>query len=279
MKLTELLGEGKEILRRAGIDEWELDAWYLLEYAGSYAKDERFLHPGREVEPEHERHYRELLGERSRHVPLQHLTGVQDFMGFSFYVNEDVLIPRQDTETLVEEVLKAVTPGMEVLDLCTGSGCIAVSLAKFVPGAKVQGVDISPEALKVSEENARRNGVKVHFFLSDMFGQVEGKFDVIVSNPPYIPTGEIQGLMPEVKDFEPHLALDGKEDGLWFYWILAGEGKKYLKPKGTLMVEIGCDQGKDVSRIFKDNGYCDIKVIKDLAGLDRVVTGKDERHV
>lgn len=121
--------------------------------------------------------------------------------------------------------------------------------------------------------------MNVHFFLSDMFGQVEGKFDVIVSNPPYIPTGEIQGLMPEVKDFEPHLALDGKEDGLWFYRILAGEGKKYLKPKGTLMVEIGCDQGKDVSRIFKDNGYCDIKVIKDLAGLDRVVTGKDERHV
>ena len=107
MKLTELLGEGKEILRRAGIDEWELDAWYLLEYAGSYAKDERFLHPGREVEPEHERHYRELLGERSRHVPLQHLTGVQDFMGFSFYVNEDVLIPRQDTEILVEEAIRS----------------------------------------------------------------------------------------------------------------------------------------------------------------------------
>ena len=279
MTYQEALRYGQIRLIAAGVLEVESDAWLLMSAVCRIDRNFYYVYGNEEITKEQEKEYMALLEKRAERIPLQYITGEQDFMGLNFKVNPGVLIPRQDTETLVEEVLKAVTPGMEVLDLCTGSGCIAVSLAKFVPGAKVQGVDISPEALKVSEENARRNGVNVHFFLSDMFGQVEGKFDVIVSNPPYIPTGEIQGLMPEVKDFEPHLALDGKEDGLWFYRILAGEGKKYLKPKGTLMVEIGCDQGKDVSRIFKDNGYCDIKVIKDLAGLDRVVTGKDERHV
>ena len=279
MTYQEALRYGQIRLIAAGVLEVESDAWLLMSAVCRIDRNFYYVYGNEEMIKEQEKEYMALLEKRAERIPLQYFTGEQDFMGLNFKVNPGVLIPRQDTETLVEEVLKAVTPGMEVLDLCTGSGCIAVSLAKFVPGAKVQGVDISPEALKVSEENARRNGVNVHFFLSDMFGQVEGKFDVIVSNPPYIPTGEIQGLMPEVKDFEPHLALDGKEDGLWFYRILAGEGKKYLKPKGTLMVEIGCDQGKDVSRIFKDNGYCDIKVIKDLAGLDRVVTGKDERHV
>ncbi len=279
MTYQEALRYGQIRLIAAGVLEVESDAWLLMSAVCRIDRNFYYVYGNEEMIKEQEKEYMALLEKRAERIPLQYITGEQDFMGLTFKVNPSVLIPRQDTETLVEEVLKAVTPGMEVLDLCTGSGCIAVSLAKFVPGAKVQGVDISPEALKVSEENARRNGVNVHFFLSDMFGQVEGKFDMIVSNPPYIPTGEIQGLMPEVKDFEPHLALDGKEDGLWFYRILAGEGKKYLKPKGTLMVEIGCDQGKDVSRIFKDNGYCDIKVIKDLAGLDRVVTGKDERHV
>ena len=279
MTYQEALRYGQIRLIAAGVLEVESDAWLLMSAVCRIDRNFYYVYGNEEMIKEQEKEYMAPLEKRAEPVSYTHLTGEQDFMGLNFKVNPGVLIPRQDTETLVEEVLKAVTPGMEVLDLCTGSGCIAVSLAKFVPGAKVQGVDISPEALKVSEENARRNGVNVHFFLSDMFGQVEGKFDVIVSNPPYIPTGEIQGLMPEVKDFEPHLALDGKEDGLWFYRILAGEGKKYLKPKGTLMVEIGCDQGKDVSRIFKDNGYCDIKVIKDLAGLDRVVTGKDERHV
>lgn len=279
MTYQEALRYGQIRLIAAGVLEVESDAWLLMSAVCRIDRNFYYVYGNEEMIKEQEKEYMALLEKRAERIPLQYITGEQDFMGLTFKVNPGVLIPRQDTETLVEEVLKAVTPSMEVLDLCTGSGCIAVSLAKFVPGAKVQGVDISPEALKVSEENARRNGVNVHFFLSDMFGQVEGKFDMIVSNPPYIPTGEIQGLMPEVKDFEPHLALDGKEDGLWFYRILAGEGKKYLKPKGTLMVEIGCDQGKDVSRIFKDNGYCDIKVIKDLAGLDRVVTGKDERHV
>lgn len=277
MKLTELLGEGKEILRRAGIDEWELDAWYLLEYAGSYAKDERFLHPGREVEPEHERHYRELLGERSRHVPLQHLTGVQDFMGFSFYVNEDVLIPRQDTEILVEEVLKNLHDGMEILDMCTGSGCILISLLRYSNDCAGLGVDISGGALRVAEKNAQNilSGFsgKVRFLESDLFENVEEMFDVIVSNPPYIPAGDMEGLMPEVRDYEPRIALDGGEDGLVFYRKILEGSRSHLKKGGMLFFEIGYDQGRAVSKMMRETGFLDVQVRKDYAGLDRVVFG------
>lgn len=279
MTYQEALRYGQIRLIAAGILEVESDAWLLMSAACHIDRNFYYVYGNEDMREEQEKEYMDLLEKRASRIPLQYITGEQEFMGLDFKVNPGVLIPRQDTEILVEEALKAITPGMEVLDLCTGSGCIAVSLAKFKPKAKMQGADISPEALQVSEENARRNGVDVRFFLSDMFRQVRGNFDIIVSNPPYIPTGVIQGLMPEVKDFEPHLALDGREDGLWFYRILASEGKKYLKPGGFLMVEIGCDQGKAVSRLFQDEGYCDIKVIKDLAGLDRVVTGKDERHV
>lgn len=279
MTYQEALRYGQIRLTAAGVLEVESDAWLLMSAACRIDRNFYYVYGNEDMREEQEKEYMDLLEKRASRIPLQYITGEQEFMGLDFKVNPGVLIPRQDTEILVEEALKAITPGMEVLDLCTGSGCIAVSLAKFKPKAKVQGADISPEALQVSEENAKRNGVDVRFFLSDMFRQVRGKFDIIVSNPPYIPTGVIQGLMPEVKDFEPHLALDGREDGLWFYQILASEGKKYLKPGGFLMVEIGCDQGKAVSQLFQDEGYCDIKVIKDLAGLDRVVTGKDERHV
>lgn len=279
MTYQEALRYGQICLKAAKISEGENDAWLLMSAACRIDRNFYYVYGREDMREEQEKEYMALLEKRASRIPLQYITGEQEFMGLNFKVNPHVLIPRQDTEILVEEALKAITPGMEILDLCTGSGCIAVSLAKFKPKTKVQGADISPEALQVSEENAKRNGVDVRFFLSDMFKQVRGNFDVIVSNPPYIPTGVIQGLMPEVKDFEPHLALDGREDGLWFYRILTSEGKKYLKPGGFLMVEIGCDQGKAVKRLFQEEGYCEIKVIKDLAGLDRVVTGKDERHV
>lgn len=279
MTYQEGLRYGQICLKAAKISEAENDAWLLMSAACRIDRNFYYVYGYEELKEEQEKEYMDFLKKRESRIPLQYITGEQEFMGLNFKVNPGVLIPRQDTEILVEEALKAITPGMEVLDLCTGSGCIAVSLAKFKPKAKVQGADISPEALQVSEENAGRNGVDVRFFLSDMFEQVRGNFDVIVSNPPYIPTGVIQGLMPEVKDFEPHLALDGREDGLWFYRILTSEGKKYLKSGGVLMAEIGCDQGKAVKRLFQEEGYCEIKVIKDLAGLDRVVIGKDERHV
>lgn len=273
MKLTELLGEGKEILRRAGIDEWELDAWYLLEYAGSYAKDERFLHPDREVEPEHERHYRELLGERSRHVPLQHLTGVQDFMGFSFYVNEDVLIPRQDTEILVEEAIRYIRPGMRVLDLCTGSGCILFSVLKLVPGVSGTGADLSEKALRVAERNRNRLKVCSGLLQSDLFERVEGRYDCILSNPPYIPSDVVDTLMEEVRDHEPRLALDGREDGLYYYRKITEQSPEYLEPGGWLFFEIGYDQAEQV-RLLMEKEFTGIRVVKDLSGHDRVVYGR-----
>lgn len=194
-------------------------------------------------------------------------------MGLPFKVNSNVLIPRQDTETLVEEALKVVKPGEKVLDLCTGSGCIIISILKNVPGAQGTAIDISKQALLVAKENAKRNGVSVDFEWSNLFEHVTGTFDVIVSNPPYIPSEEVLKLMPEVQFFEPVLALDGKEDGLYFYREIIASCREYLKPEGTVLFEIGYDQGSAVSGLLKDAGFLDVRVIQDLAQNDRVVTG------
>ena len=208
----------------------------------------------KELPGEQKEVYEAALKKRAGHIPLQHITGEQEFMGLPFLVNADVLIPRQDTEILVEEALKKAKPGMRVLDLCTGSGCIIAALC-------------------VAKKNAGRNGVSPVFVQGDLFEPVKGTFDLIVSNPPYIPTAEIEKLMPEVREHEPLLALDGKEDGLVFYKRIIEEGYPYLKPGGFLMFEIGCDQGKEVSARMEQAGYQDVKIIKDLAGLDRVVIG------
>ena len=194
-------------------------------------------------------------------------------MGLKFHVSPHVLIPRQDTEILVEEALKRIRPGMDVLDLCTGSGCIIISMKKYQGQIRAAACDNSPQALAVARENAALNGVSVQFLEGDLFRPVEGMFDAIVSNPPYIPTGELAGLMPEVRDFEPRSALDGDADGLIFYRRIVNDAKNHLKPGGFLLFEIGCDQGKDVSELMWQAGYQDRNVIKDLAGLDRVVAG------
>ena len=194
-------------------------------------------------------------------------------MGLTFFVNEHVLIPRQDTETLVEEALKKVKPGMKVLDMCTGSGCIIISILHNVEDVKGYAVDISKQAVNVAKENAKLNEVPVLFERSDLFEMVTEKFDVIVSNPPYIPTDVIPQLMPEVQVFEPIEALDGKEDGLYFYRRIVEQSKDYLNSGGSLMFEIGYDQGKDVSKMMTDAGFSNVCVKKDLAGNDRVVTG------
>lgn len=222
--------------------------------------------------------YMDLIEKRASRIPLQQLTGTQGFMGLEFKVNEHVLIPRQDTEILVELVLKEQTDrGKTVLDVCTGSGCIAVSLAALGGYKQVTALDISKEALKVAEENAGGllGEYKGSFRLleSDMFSGLkhEDSFDVIVSNPPYIPTKVIEGLEPEVRDFEPRLALDGTEDGLFFYRILASQCREHLKPGGCVYLEIGSEQSDAVQALFAGAGYKDIRTIKDLAGLDRVV--------
>lgn len=194
-------------------------------------------------------------------------------MGLSFYVNEHVLIPRQDTEILVEETAKFLRDGMQFLDLCTGSGCILLSLLHLKHGVEGTGVDLSPEALKVAKKNRERLGAKAALIQSDLFDKIESAFDVIVSNPPYIKRAEIETLMDEVRLHEPYMALDGHEDGLYFYRKIAEEAPKYLRAGGGLFLEIGCDQGACVAELLRQQGFADVKVVKDLAGLDRVVEG------
>ena len=226
-----------------------------------------------DVPKEQKEAYETVLKKRAEHIPLQHITGEQEFMGLPFLVNADVLIPRQDTEILVEEALKKAKPGMKILDLCTGSGCIIISMLKYRPDLYGTASDLSAAALRVAEKNAKINKVTPVFVQGDLFEPVEGAFDMIISNPPYIPTAEIEKLMPEVRKYEPFLALDGKEDGLAFYKRIIEEGYSYLNPGGYLLFEIGYDQGKEVSVRMEQAGYQGVKVIKDLAGLDRVVRG------
>lgn len=273
MTLEEALNKGKEILKTAEIADFELDAWYLMEYVCKLDKSQYYLKNREEIEPEKWQEYEVLLRKRAEHVPLQYITGSQEFMGLEFKVNSQVLIPRQDTETLVEEAFKVLEPGMSVLDLCTGSGCIIVSLLKHKEGLIGTASDISKQAILVAKENAKQNQVEAEFVSSDLFKSITGTFDMIISNPPYIPTDVINELMPEVKNFEPVAALDGKEDGLFFYREIIGEAGKFLNSNGYLYFEIGHDQGGRVAAIMEDSGYRNVRVVKDLAGNDRVVMG------
>ena len=272
MTLSGLLREGREALQAAGIPEWDLDAWYLLEYAAHCTKNEYFLRPEKEVLPQEKQLYRTLIRKRSAHIPLQYLTGSQEFMGLSFFVDENVLIPRQDTEILVEEALRALGSGMRVLDVCTGSGCILLSLLKLCAGLKGTGTDLSEKALQVAGENARRLGVEASFVQGDLFEPVSGKYDCIVSNPPYIASREVDALMEEVRDHEPRMALDGGEDGLYFYRKIAAQSPKYLNDRGRIFLEIGFDQGEAVAGLLAP-AFDEVRIVQDLAGLDRVVCG------
>lgn len=274
MTFAGALSYGKEMLRQAGVPNYGLDAWYLMEHACKMGKSEYYLHGFEEMGDEKFQEYSFLLKKRGERVPLQYITGTQEFMGLEFKVNSHVLIPRQDTESLVEEALKVLEPGMEVLDLCTGSGCIIISLLKC-SGKQIKGAasDISKQALLVAKENARSHGVEVELVRSDLFQNITGKYDLIISNPPYIPTGTITSLMPEVRDFEPFEALDGSEDGLFFYREIVRRGKEFLKSNGYLYFEIGHDQGKVIAFLMESHGFRNVKVVKDLAGNDRVVCG------
>ena len=274
LTLQMIYKEGAEILEYAGIPDAKLDAWYLLEYVTGISRASYFGDPKREVPKEQAESYREVILRRAGHIPLQHITGEQEFMGYSFLVNPDVLIPRQDTETLTEEALKFTEPGMKVLDLCTGSGCILISLMKKCHGLTGTGCDISEKALKTARENGRRLQVEASWIQSDLFEQISERFDLIVSNPPYIRTGVIEELQEEVRLHDPWIALDGKKDGLYFYRRIIAESTGYIRDNGALMFEIGHDQAEDVVRLMEEAGYTQIRVKKDLAGLDRVVTGR-----
>ena len=273
MTFREAILFGEEKLNTAGIVDAKNDAWLLLTFVCKIDNTFYYVHMDEEMSVEQLAEYESVLNKRMEHVPLQYITGEQEFMGITFRVNEAVLIPRQDTETLVEEALKIVRPGMKVLDMCTGSGCILISILKNVVEVDGYGYDISKQALNVAKENAKLNNVTATFERSDLFENVTEQFDVIVSNPPYIPTDVIGGLMPEVAVYEPIQALDGKEDGLYFYRKIIEVASNYLNPDGKLLFEIGHDQGESVSSLMKEAGYKDVRVVKDLAGNDRVVIG------
>lgn len=270
MTLLELFLEGKNVLKTVTY-EYETDAWLLLEKVTGLTRFHYLTYPDTEIAEAMVNEYRAMLAKRAEHIPLQHIIGTQVFMGLEFLVNEHVLIPRQDTEILMEEALKRLKFGDKVLDMCTGSGCIIISLARNVKLLKAVGVDISAEALEVAGANAVKNEADICFILSDLFNNIsEEKFDMIVSNPPYIESKVIEGLMPEVRDHEPRLALDGGEDGLIFYRRIIEEARRYLKSSGYLLFEIGHNQREAVCKLFEEFGYEEIIAISDLAGLDRV---------
>lgn len=271
----------RELLLARGIEDAETDAWYLMEYVTGMNRTKFLLERQNQMDPVMKEKYLALVGRRADHTPLQYLTGWQEFMGFAFRVNEHVLIPRQDTEILAEEAVKYLRSkkgGAErqtkVLDLCTGSGCIAVSLKKLCPDIAVTASDLSEEALKTARENGRILDAHVTWIKSDLFENVEGTYDLIVSNPPYIRTDAIEELSDEVRFCEPRMALDGHEDGLFFYRGITQKAAVFLESGGCLMFEIGYDQGNEVAELLARNGFEEIKVLRDLAGLDRVVTGR-----
>lgn len=279
MTLEEAYSFGKEKLEEAGIQEFDIDAWILLESVTNISRTMYFVNPKQTITDKEKEKYLFYINERAKRIPLQHLTGVQEFMGLPFEVNENVLIPRQDTEVLVETVFADLEENMKVLDMCTGSGCILLSLLKMMQNDRCEGTiwgvgaDISPKALEVAERNNKKLETNAVFIESDMFENVEGSYHVIVSNPPYIRTDVIDTLEKEVKLHDPMIALDGKEDGLYFYRIIVDQSRKYLKRNGKLYFEIGHDQAEDVKKLMEDAGFKDITVKKDLAGLDRVVFG------
>ena len=278
MTYRECYEKGCYILNEAGIEESTLDARLLLEAVCGTDRNDLLVHGEQPVEPETEEKYFGWIGKRAGRIPLQQLTGEQDFMGLTFTVNENVLIPRQDTEILVEEVLKELHDGMRILDMCTGSGCILLSLLHYSNDCEGLGVDLSAEALEVAGRNVLKvltpeKAEHAHFLQSDLFEKVEGKFEIIVSNPPYIASAEIEKLMPEVRDHEPRMALDGTEDGLHFYRRIIKEAGKHLVNSGMLFFEIGYDQGQAVSELMRTGGYREVQVVQDYAGLDRVILG------
>lgn len=278
MTYRECYEQGCRTLQAAGIEEATLDARLLLEAVCGTDRNDLLVHGEQPVMPQAEEKYLHWIRQRAEHIPLQQLTGEQDFMGLTFSVNEHVLIPRQDTEILVEEVLKELHDRMRILDMCTGSGCILLSLLHYSNDCEGLGVDLSAEALEVAGQNVLKvltpeKAEHAHFLQSDLFEKVEGKFEIIVSNPPYIASAEVEKLMPEVRDHEPRMALDGTEDGLLFYRRIIKEAGKHLVNSGMLFFEIGYDQGQAVSELMRTEGYREVQVVQDYAGLDRVVFG------
>ncbi len=285
MTIYELLTKGEKTLSDAGVPDAKIDARLLFEHCFSVDRSYILLNGDRKIReltiPEDRViEYEKLIGLRAKRIPLQHLTGECGFMGLSFRTSPDALIPRQDTETLVEEALKELHDGMRILDLCTGTGCILISLLHYSNDCEGTGSDISERAISLARENAdlilgeEGKDESIRFIQSDLWEKIEGEYDLIVSNPPYIASDVIGTLAPEVKDHDPLPALDGGTDGLSFYRRIISGLSDHLVPGGEVLFETGFDQGEAVSALLSETGYKYIEICKDLSGLDRVVKAR-----
>lgn len=277
MTIRQAVSWGSDKLKSHGVENAEHDSFELLSAVNGMTRTFYLVNGDSSLSEEDFLLFEEYIDKRAAHIPLQHIIGKAYFYGYEFEVNGDVLVPRQDTEILVGEVMKVARSGDYILDMCTGSGCIGITIAKKFPEVKVLGIDVSEKALAVAEKNKHNlEADNIDFMLSDLFEKLNQDitFDIIVSNPPYIPTKVIDGLQDEVRLHDPILALDGSEDGLKYYRNISSEAGMYLEPDGWLCFEIGAEQALDVSDIMEREGFRNITVIKDLAGLDRVVMGR-----
>lgn len=268
-------------LTECGVENSEYDSFAMMSAVNGMDRTHYLVHGSDSVKEEEYERFMEYVKRRCSREPLQHILGKAYFFGYEFKVNSDVLIPRSDTEILVEEALKITRNDSVVIDMCTGSGCIILTLALEKHLKRGIGVDISAEALEVAEQN--RNSLlaeNIDFVQSDLFGSMAECFktgekaDMIVSNPPYIPTAVINGLSDEVRLYDPMLALNGYDDGLHFYRKITSQASAYLKRGGYLLYEIGYDQSEQVEKLMNDAGFEEVSTVKDLAGLDRVVKGR-----
>lgn len=280
MKISEVLQKGFFILKEKNIEFPKLKSRLLMEYLLDKNSQYIIVNDMKELNEEDEKKYFEYINKLVEGYPIEYITNKKEFMKMNFYVNENVLIPRQDTEILVEEVIEIAKRinAKKILDLCTGSGAIAISLAKYLPETDIYAIDISSEALEVAQKNANINNVKVSFINSDIFENLKEKeFDIIVSNPPYIKTEVCESLNKEVKK-EPLIALDGGNDGLHFYKKIIEQCDKYLKKDGFLCLEIGYDQKDEVVNIINEKlNFKDTYSKKDLYNNDRIVVTKLRR--
>lgn len=282
LTIEEALKNGINILKKHDKYDADLDARYLLMHILEYDRVNLIINKNELIDKEAYNSYIELIKNRTKGVPLQYLIGEQEFMGLKFKVSEDTLIPRRETEELIELAINLIDDSklQIIMDIGTGTGCIPISLAVFKKSIHCLGIDYSAKALEIANENSILNNVqdRVSWIFSNLFNSISEEYknivDMIISNPPYIKTDIIPSLMTEVRDFEPIMALDGGKDGLDFYRKICEKGKEYLKDDGFILFEIGHDQRDEVIKILKINGYKDVHYKKDLSGIDRIVYGK-----
>ena len=285
MTLRDYIIKGQNILKEAGISDYENDTRVLAMFAFGISYSDMFMKMTEEMQDDDADFFLNCIDLRSTHMPFLYITGSQFFMGYEFITEDGVLIPRQETELLVEKALE-LTSGLKsckALDMCTGSGCIGISyeLKRREEGHKSDEIhlaDVSDNAIYVAEKNKYKLGSKCSIIKTDLFENIKDKYDIIMSNPPYIRSSDIDDIMEEVRDYEPRIALDGDEDGLSFYKRIAEHAENYLYKDGILIMEIGFDQYEDVKELLEKNNFNNISLIKDYAGLDRIVTAYASEH-